>query len=136
METQNTEVKVVETPAPAPAPAPQTTVVVNVAAPVAAESRFDGRLIGLIGINILTAFVTLITLTLLYPSMVCMKQRWLAKHTIIDGVRLTFDGKGIQLFGNYIKWFLLSIITLGIYTFWLGIKMKQWVVKHTHRQVA
>ena len=61
-----------------------------------------------------------------------MKERWLAKHTIIDGKQLVFDGKGIQLFGQYIKWFLLSIVTFGIYTLWLGIKMKKWVVKHTH----
>ena len=26
---------------------------------------------------------------------------------------------------------LLSFITLGIYTFWLGIKLKKWKVKHT-----
>ena len=38
----------------------------------------------------------------------------------------------MQLFGNYIKWFLLTIITLGIYGFWLNIKMKAWVVSHTH----
>ena len=55
-----------------------------------------------------------------------------AKHTVIDGSRLVFDGTGSQLFGNYIKWFLLTIITFGIYGFWLSIKMKQWVVKHTH----
>jgi uncharacterized membrane protein YjgN (DUF898 family) len=96
------------------------------------ESRFTGRLIGLIGINILTGFLTIITLTLAYPAAVCMKERWIAKHTIIDGRQLVFDGKGIQLFGNYIKWFLLTIITIGIYSFWLGIKMKQWITKHTH----
>lgn len=55
-----------------------------------------------------------------------------AKHTVIDGGQLTFDGTGMQLFGNYIKWFLLTIITLGIYGFWLNIKMKAWVVSHTH----
>jgi uncharacterized membrane protein YjgN (DUF898 family) len=56
----------------------------------------------------------------------------MAKNTTIDGKKLTFDGKGIQLFGNYIKWLLLTVITIGIYSLWLGIKMKQWVVKHTH----
>lgn len=56
----------------------------------------------------------------------------LATHTTIDGHQLTFDGTGGQLFGNYIKWLLLCIITLGIYSFWLTIKMKQWVTKHTH----
>ena len=31
-----------------------------------------------------------------------------------------------------LKYILLSAITCGIYGLWLGIKMKQWVVKHTH----
>lgn len=42
-----------------------------------------------------------------------------------------FDGKATQLFGNWIKWWLLTLVTLGIYGFWLGIKLKQWKVKHT-----
>ena len=88
------------------------------------ESKFTGRLIGLIGVNLLQWLLT--------PWAVCIKQRWLARNTIIDGKRLTFDGTGGQLFGNYIKWLLLTIITLGIYSFWLSIKMQQWIVKHTH----
>lgn len=98
------------------------------------ESKFDGRLLGLIGIGILQGLLTVITLGLGAPWAVCMKERWMAKHTVIDGKRLVFDGKGGQLFGHYIKWFLLTIITLGIYSFWLGIKMKQWVVSHTHHE--
>ena len=31
-----------------------------------------------------------------------------------------------------LKTILLSIITFGIYGFWLSIKMKKWIVKHTH----
>ncbi|NLM76809.1 MAG: DUF898 domain-containing protein, partial [Ruminococcaceae bacterium] len=54
-----------------------------------------------------------------------------AKHTVINGRRLAFDGTAFQLFGSWIKWLLLSFITLGIYTFWLGIKLKKWKVKHT-----
>ena len=61
-----------------------------------------------------------------------LKESWYAKHTVIDGRQVTFDGTGGQLFGNYIKWFLLTIITLGIYSFWLSLKMKAWVTKHTH----
>ena len=98
------------------------------------ESKFDGRLLGLIGIGILQVLLTAITLGIGTPWAVCMKERWMAKHTVIDGKRLVFDGKGGQLFGHYIKWFLLTIITLGIYSFWLGIKMKQWVVSHTHHE--
>ena len=76
--------------------------------------------------------LTCVTLGLAAPWAICMKERWLANHTILDGKRLTFDGTGGQLFGNYIKWFLLTVITLGIYGFWLNINMKKWVVKHTH----
>ena len=43
-----------------------------------------------------------------------------------------FDGRAIQLFGNWIKWLLLTVITLGIYGFWLNIKIKKWITKHTH----
>lgn len=96
------------------------------------ESRFTGGLLGLVGINLLQAFLTGITLGLAAPWAVCMKERWIARHTVIDGHQLVFDGTGGQLFGNYIKWFLLTIITFGIYGFWLSIKMKQWIVKHTH----
>lgn len=96
------------------------------------ESQFTGGLLGLIGINLLQVIMITITLGLGTPWAICMKERWIAKHTIIDGKQLTFDGTGGQLFGNYIKWFLLTIVTLGIYGFWLDIKMKQWITKHTH----
>lgn len=98
------------------------------------ESKFDGGLLGMIGIGLLQGFLCIITLGIAYPWAVCLREKWYAKHTIIDGRRLTFDGTGLQLFGNYIKWFLLTIITLGIYSFWLSIKMKKWVTKHTHMQ--
>lgn len=96
------------------------------------ESKFTGGLAGLIGISILQFLLTAVTLGLATPWAVCLKERWIASHTVIDGRQLFFDGTGGQLFGNYIKWFLLTIITLGIYSFWLTINMKKWVVKHTH----
>ena len=96
------------------------------------ESKFTGGLLGLIGISILQFLLTAVTIGLGAPWAICMKERWIAKHTIIDGKQLVFDGTGGQLFGNYIKWWFFCIITLGIYGLWLGIKMKQWVVKHTH----
>ena len=61
------------------------------------ESKFDGGLLGLIGVNLLTCLVSLITLTIAVPWMVCYKERWISRHTVIDGRRLTFDGSGIQL---------------------------------------
>ena len=95
-------------------------------------SRFDGGILGLIGTNILMTLLSIFTLGIGVPWAVCMKERWIAKHTYIDGRQLMFDGTGGQLIGNYIKWFLLTLSTLGIYGFWLDIKLKQWLVKHTH----
>jgi len=96
------------------------------------ESKFTGGLLGLIGISFLQWLITAITLGLGAPWGICIKEKWIAEHTVIDGKRLYFDGNGAQLFGNYIKWFLLTIVTLGIYGFWLSINMKKWIVKHTH----
>lgn len=96
------------------------------------ESKFTGGLLGLIGVGIISAIISVFTLGIGVPWAVCYKEKWYTEHTIVDGKRLVFDGNGAQLFGNYIKWFLLSIITCGIYALWLGIKMKQWVVYHTH----
>lgn len=96
------------------------------------ESNFSGGLLGLIGISILQWLLIVFTLGIAAPWAICLKESWVAKHTVIDGRQLRFDGTGGQLFGNYIKWFLLTVITFGIYAFWLNIKMKQWVTKHTH----
>ena len=51
---------------------------------------------------------------------------------MLDGRRLTFDGKGAQLFGNYIKWWLLSVVTFSIYAWFIPNRLRAWKVKHTH----
>ena len=96
------------------------------------ESKFTGGLLGLICVNLLQWLLTFVTFGLAYPWAVCMKESWVANHTVLDGHQVYFDGTGGQLFGNYLKWFLLTILTLGIYGFWLHINMKKWIVKHTH----
>ena len=96
------------------------------------QSRFTGGLLGLVGINILQWLLTLVTFGIGTPWALCLKEKWMAEHTVIDGRRLRFDGTGSQLFGKFIVWALLTVVTLGIYGFWMDIKMKQWVVKHTH----
>lgn len=98
----------------------------------ALKSKFTGTLLELAALMILQIIVFYITLGIGYPWVICMKERWLAKNTVIDGKRLVFVGKGANLFAQYIKWFLLCIITLGIYTFWLNIKVRQWIVENTH----
>ncbi len=96
------------------------------------NSYFDGGLLQLIGWRLLGGLVTSLTLGICLPWAICMEYRWEAKHTVVDGRRLTFDGTAVQLFGSWIKWLLLCIITFGIYSFWVAIAIKKWKVKHTH----
>lgn len=104
----------------------------NTASPISTEnSYFDGNFWQRLGWIIVSRFLTVITLGLAYPAAVCMLLRWECKHTVINGRRLKFTGKGAQLFGKYILWWLLTIVTFGIFGIWLGLNMKKWTVKHT-----
>ena len=96
------------------------------------QSKFNGGLLGYIGIGLLMFVIIVFSLGLATPWAICIGHRWYAKHSIIDGHQVVFDGTGWQLFGNMVKWLLLTIITLGIFGLWLPIKNTQWVVKHTH----
>lgn len=95
------------------------------------QSVFTGTLFGLLGVNLVTVFVTGITFGIAYPWIVCWKESWLKEHTYICGRKLCFNGTGMQLIGSWLKWLLLSIVTFGIYSLWLPIKIEQWKVKHT-----
>lgn len=79
----------------------------------------------------LALLITILTLGIAYPYALCLRQRWRAKHTYINGHRLVFLGTGIGLFGLWIKWLLLSVITLGIYLFWVAPRIQKWVVENT-----
>ena len=112
-----------------PTPAP---VVINNVNVLSNESYFDGTLGQQIGIAIVNFLLLLITLSIYAPWAMCRIYRWETEHTVINGRRLKFEGKGGSLFGQWIKWALLTLITLGIYSFWVQIKLKQWQTKHTH----
>lgn len=93
--------------------------------------EFDGGAATYLGTSILAILVTVLTLGIAYPYALVLRQRWQAKHTIVEGRRLQFTGTGIGLFGNWIKWLFLCIITLGIYGFWVAPRVTKWVVEHT-----
>ena len=97
----------------------------------ATESYFDGAVLGLLGINILTTLLTVFTLGICLPWAICIKQDWVTKHTVIEGKRLKFTGTALGLFGNWIKILLLCVITLGIYSFWASSAIKKLEIKHT-----
>ena len=98
------------------------------------KSYFDGRLIQMIGWNLLSALVTVVTLGIAYPATLCWKEKWYAKHKVYDGYRLGFNGRGIQLFGKWLLWMLLTVVTLGIYSLWILIKLEKWRVSHLYIQ--
>ena len=92
---------------------------------------FDGGAATYWGTALLAAVITVFTLGLAYPYALVLRQRWRAKHTIVDGRRLRFVGSGTSLFLNWIRWFLLTIVTIGIYSFWLWPRVHKWVAEHT-----
>lgn len=96
------------------------------------ESFFDGKTLQLIGINILSKIITIFSLGLLYPFAICLKLKWINKHTIINRKKLVFDGNGLQLWGKYLLWYILTIITFGIFSIWMPILMLKWKTKHIH----
>ena len=95
-------------------------------------SYFDGGYWANIGYNIVVNFVTAITFGIAHPWMKCWYQKWLASHTVINGKRMTFDGKGGDLFVKYIVWLLLTYVTCGIYGLWMAVALKKWISEHTH----
>ena len=94
------------------------------------EYYFDGGLFQLIGWSILGFLVTTLTFGICFPWAITMKYKWEAKHTVLDGRRLKFNGTALGLFVHWIKWLLLTLITLGIYGFWVGIALKKWKTKN------
>ena len=99
---------------------------------VKGDSYFDGSTLQLIGLNILTFIISVLSFGLLYPFTVCMKIRWINKHTVINKKKLEFTGSAISLWGHYILWTILSIITLGIFALWVPILELKWQTKNTH----
>ena len=98
------------------------------------KSSFDGDVAGFLGVNIIMFLVSLVTLGVGAFWAYCYRERWFAKHTVINGSRLIFDGTALKFFGTYIKWVLLTIVTVGIYSLWVSVKALDWSVSHTHEE--
>ena len=91
---------------------------------VKGDSYFDGGVLGIIGVNLFSNILTFISFGLLFPFVVCYRQKWFAKHTIINRKKIVFTGKSLNLIGNYLLWWFLCIITFGIFGLWLPIKIE------------
>ena len=53
-------------------------------------------ILGLIGVNLFSNMLTFMSFGLLYPFVICYKQKWFAKHTIINRKRLIFKGNDLK----------------------------------------
>lgn len=95
------------------------------------QFTFDGDAGGYLGIAIASAFLTVLTIGIAVPWVICMKNRWIADHTKIEGRRLRFTGTGGDLFGKWIVWLLLCMVTIGVYSFWIPTKLIKWTTEHT-----
>jgi len=127
-------------PPPAPLPAPGPPPAAGAPAvpqqqpgwtPAGRQFVFDGGAGTYVGTALLAFLITVFTLGIAYPFALVLRERWRAKHSLINGQRLTFTGSATGLFGLWIKWFLLSIVTLGIYLFWVGPRIARWKWQHT-----
>lgn len=97
------------------------------------KSEFTGGALKEFFINVGVLLASVCTLFIAYPFLVCLKEKWKASHTYVNGRRLEFDGNGAQLIGKYMLWLLYSIITFGIYALLvLPLNMQRWRTKHTH----
>lgn len=74
------------------------------------RSYFDGNLAELIGYRVLCYLITVFTLGIGYPWAACMFARWETQHTVVNGRRLTFDGRGGELIGSWLLWIFLGIV--------------------------
>jgi len=97
----------------------------------AGESFFDGKALPRIGVRIAAFFLILITLSFGTVWAICYIYRWETSHTVIQGHRLKFTGKGGKLFGRYLLWLLLIPLTLGIILIYIQIYVRRWLVKNT-----
>lgn len=93
-------------------------------------SYYDGNWFAQFGIKLGATLVTLITVFIALPWTMCWVYRYQYKHTVIEGRRLYFDGKGVQLFGRYMLWLLLTIVTCLIFLVFLLIRLRKWKTKH------
>jgi uncharacterized membrane protein YjgN (DUF898 family) len=93
--------------------------------------QFDGGAATYLGTGILAFVVTVVNFGICYPFALVLRERWRAKHTLIDGRRLVFTGSAVGLFGHWLKWLVLSVITAGIYLFWVAPRLQKWKVENT-----
>ncbi len=97
------------------------------------SARFDvdGDVAGYLGIRVLAALVTVLTLGFGFPFGLVLVRRWKARHTKVGGRRLVFTGSARDLFRRWLAWWPLTVLTLGLYGFAVYPRVLTWMWDHT-----
>lgn len=95
------------------------------------QFAFTGGAATYFGTGLLAFLITVLTLGIMYPFALVLRERWRCKHAYINGQQMAFTGSALGLFGNWIKWLVLIVITLGIYAFWVGPRVQRWKWENT-----
>lgn len=93
---------------------------------------FTANAIGYFFMRILFNLLYLLSFVIFVPFIISFKNRYLLKHTVVDGRILKFTGHGANLLGRFLLWSLLSVITLSIYSWFIPMRFARWINKHTH----
>ena len=96
------------------------------------DSYFTGTLLEYFGILLVCGLAGFFTFGLAAPWAFCYREKWVAKHTYIEGHQLHFVGKAFDLWLSLLKWTVFSILTLGLYSFVVPIRFQQWRIKNTY----
>jgi len=78
------------------------------------DSKFTGGVFGYLIVNVVLLLSIIFTAGITMPWALCFRERWTAKHTIIDGKQLEFYGSGTVLFLHTILIALIGPILIGI----------------------
>ena len=98
----------------------------------ASASYYDGDLLTNWFFSVVSFFCRTLTLDVAAPIVVCLRLRWRAEHTHLNGRRMIFTGKIRDLFAKNALWVLLSVVTLGVYVPFKMLKMAKWETAHFH----
>lgn len=102
---------------------------------MAPASVYDGNVLQLFWRRALVTVLSVVTLGIYIPWGICLVETYIYGHTVIDGHRFFFDGKGGELFGRYMVGYFLSIVTIGIYyVFFFRSEIRRWIIYHTHME--
>lgn len=99
------------------------------------EGDYDGSILGLFLVRLVSGLLTLITCGIYSPWAFAKITRYQMEHTQYAGMRLGFKGTGGSYFLTWLKTVLLSLITCGLYAF-IKAPFLCWIAENTYFERA